>query len=47
MIKASAVLLSVKNLKTYYPIKRGILSRTVGYIKAVDGVNLEIYQGKL
>lgn len=46
MIKASAVLLSVKNLKTYYPIKRGILSRTVGYIKAVDGVNLEIYQGE-
>lgn len=39
-------LLSIKNLKTYYPIKKGILARTVGYIKAVDGVDLEIYPGE-
>ncbi|MCI1944380.1 ABC transporter ATP-binding protein [Clostridium luticellarii] len=43
---APAPLLSIKKLKTYYPIKRGILSKTVGYIKAVDGVDLEIYQGE-
>ncbi|APM39605.1 ABC transporter ATP-binding protein [Clostridium kluyveri] len=39
-------LLSVEKLKTYYPIKRGVLSKTVGYIKAVDGVNFKIYPGE-
>ncbi|MHC6180359.1 ABC transporter ATP-binding protein [Clostridium sp. JNZ X4-2] len=39
-------LLSIEKLKTYYPIKRGILSKTVGHIKAVDGVNLKIYPGE-
>ncbi|MFC0904832.1 ABC transporter ATP-binding protein [Clostridium sp. MT-14] len=43
---APVPLLSIKKLKTYYPIKRGILSKTVGYIKAVDGVDLEIYEGE-
>ena len=39
-------LLTVENLKTYYPIRKGILSRTVGHIKAVDGVDLKIYPGE-
>ena len=39
-------ILDINNLKTYFPIRRGILSRTVGYVRAVDGVNLEIYQGE-
>jgi oligopeptide transport system ATP-binding protein len=39
-------LLSVENLKTYYPIHKGILARTVGYVKAVDGVDLAIYPGE-
>ncbi len=30
-------LLEVDNLKKYFPIQKGILSRTVGYVKAVDG----------
>jgi oligopeptide transport system ATP-binding protein len=42
----AAPLLSVENLKTYYPIKKGVLSRTVGYVKAVDGVNFSIYPGE-
>ncbi|WP_368490516.1 ABC transporter ATP-binding protein [Clostridium sp. BJN0013] len=44
--KQMKVLLSLEKLKTYYPIKRGILSKTVGYIKAVDGVDLKIYLGE-
>ena len=37
------MLLKVRNLKKYFPIKQGFLiDRTVGYIKAVDGVSLEL-----
>lgn len=39
-------LLKIHNLQKYYPIKKGVISRTVGHIKAVDGVNLEIYPGE-
>src|SRR5262245_16084792 len=35
-------LLSVRNLKVHFPIRKGLLKRTVGYVKAVDGVSLEI-----
>lgn len=39
-------LLSVRNLRTYFPIKRGVFSRTVGYVKAVDGVTFDLHAGK-
>ncbi|QRG70120.1 ABC transporter ATP-binding protein [Brevibacillus choshinensis] len=39
-------LLEVQNLKKYFPIKKGIISRTVGHVKAVDGLDLTIYQGE-
>jgi oligopeptide/dipeptide ABC transporter ATP-binding protein len=39
-------LLEVRDLRTYFPIKRGVLSRTVGYVKAVDGVSFDIHPGK-
>jgi len=39
-------LLEVKNLKVYYPIKGGILGRTVGYVKAVDDVSFTIEPGQ-
>ncbi|MGA3067373.1 MAG: oligopeptide/dipeptide ABC transporter ATP-binding protein [Tepidisphaeraceae bacterium] len=41
-----APLLSVRDLRTHFPIKRGVLSRTAGYIKAVDGVSFDIQPGK-
>ncbi len=41
------VLLRVKGLKTYFPIKKGVFRRTVGYVKAVDNVDLEIYKGEI
>lgn len=40
------VLLEVKNLKTYYPIKGGILRRTVAVVKAVDDISFEINKGE-
>ena len=39
-------LLEVRDLQTWFPIRRGILSRTVGYVKAVDGVSFAIQPGK-
>ncbi|WP_045516650.1 ABC transporter ATP-binding protein [Neobacillus niacini] len=39
-------LIEVKDLKTYYPIKKGIFSKTVGHVKAVDGVSFSIYPGE-
>lgn len=40
------VLLQVKDLKKHFPIRRGFLKRTVGYVKAVDGVSFHIKQGE-
>jgi len=39
------VLLEVKGLKTWYPIRKGLLKRVVGHVKAVDGVDLTIRKG--
>jgi peptide/nickel transport system ATP-binding protein len=37
--------LRVEDLKVHFPIKKGLLKRTHGYVKAVDGVSLEIKAG--
>lgn len=39
-------LLKVDGLKTYYPVKGGILNRTVNHVQAVDGVSFEIGAGE-
>ena len=38
--------LQVRNLAVYFPIRKGLFKRTVGYIKAVDGVSLDIPPGQ-
>jgi len=43
---SDAVLVRVNDLRTWFPLKRGIFSRTVGYIKAVDGVSFDIRRGE-
>ncbi len=40
------VLLDVQQLNVYFPIQKGLLKRTVGHIKAVDGVDFQIYHGE-
>jgi len=40
------VLLTVRGLKTYFPIRRGVLSRISGYVLAVDGVDLTVRRGQ-
>ncbi len=39
-------ILEVTDLKTWFPIKRGILARTIGYVRAVDGVSLSVKRGE-
>jgi oligopeptide transport system ATP-binding protein len=39
-------LLEVKDLKKYFPIKGGILSKTIGYVQAVDGISFALYPGE-
>ena len=41
----SEYLLEVKNLKKYFPIKGGFVSKTIGNVKAVDGVSFRIRRG--
>ena len=38
-------ILQVKDLKKYFPIKGGMLNKTVGYVKAVDGVTFNLKRG--
>jgi oligopeptide/dipeptide ABC transporter ATP-binding protein len=37
---------AVRDLKKYFPIKTGVFSRTVGHVKAVDGLSFDIYPGE-
>ncbi len=40
------IALEIKNLKKYFPVKKGFFKRTVGYVKAVDGVSFHIGAGE-
>ena len=39
-------LLSVSDLKVHFPVKGGVLQRTVDVVKAVDGISFDIPRGK-
>jgi len=39
-------ILEVKNLKTYFPIQKGVFGRIKDYVKAVDDVSFEVYPGE-
>jgi peptide/nickel transport system ATP-binding protein len=44
-VEPSTSLLQVSDLKVHFPIRKGVLQREIGQVKAVDGVSLEIPQG--
>ena len=44
--RANAPVLEVTGLKKHFPIKKGLLSRTAGYVYAVDGVSFSIGEGE-
>jgi oligopeptide transport system ATP-binding protein len=39
-------LLEIKNLKTHFPIRAGVLQRPIGWVRAVDGVSFAINEGE-
>ena len=43
---AAQVVLKTDDLKVWFPIKRGVMRKTVGHIKAVDGVSVEVRKGE-
>ncbi|HEV8247475.1 MAG TPA: ABC transporter ATP-binding protein, partial [Polyangiaceae bacterium] len=44
--EAREPLLRIVNLKTWFPIKKGVFRRTVGWVRAVDGIDLSILPGR-
>src|SRR6202790_164183 len=42
----AAMILPATDLKVWFPIKRGLMRKTVGHIKAVDGVSVELRKGE-
>ena len=39
-------LLDVEGLHVHFPIRKGLFSRTIGYVKAVDGISFRVYRGQ-
>jgi peptide/nickel transport system ATP-binding protein len=46
LLYAKKPLLEIKNLKTHFPIKKGIFGRSTTFIKAVDDVSFNVYPGE-
>ncbi len=40
------VVMKSDNVKVWFPVRRGVLRRTVGHIKAVDGISLRVHEGQ-
>jgi len=43
---AAEPILKVENLKTYFPVSKGIFGKTTDYVKAVDDISFNIYPGE-
>ena len=39
-------ILEIRDLKVWFPIKKGVFARTVGHVKAVDGVSFDLHRGE-
>ncbi len=40
-------LLEVRDLKKHFPIRKGLFSRTVGHVKALDGISFDVHAGEV
>ncbi len=45
-VASAKVLLQVRDLKVHFPIRHGLLRRVIGQVRAVDGVSLDIHEGR-
>jgi peptide/nickel transport system ATP-binding protein len=46
MSEANNPILEVRNLKKHFPITKGFTRRVVGHVRAVDGIDLTVYEGE-
>lgn len=46
MSEKKEIIFKAENLQTWFPITKGAFKKVVGHVKAVDGVNLEVYKGE-
>lgn len=46
MNRENEIILDVQNLKKYFPIRGGLITRTVGHVKAVDGISFKLFPPK-
>ena len=44
--KNKEALLTIKGLKTYFPVKGGFMGKTQNYVQAVNDIDLTIYKGE-
>ena len=44
--KRARIILNAENLRVWFPIRKGLFRRTVGHVKAVDGVDIIVRQGR-
>lgn len=44
--KSASILFTARSLKKHFPVKGGFLRRTIGQVKALDGVDLDIHRGE-
>ncbi len=47
MAESNDVILTLRGLKTYFPVRQGVFKTIVGHVKAVDGVDLDIFRGEV
>jgi len=40
-------IISLKGVQTHFPVQQGIFNKVVGYVKAVDGIDLDIHRGEV
>ena len=45
-MKNKDAIFQIRNLRMWFPIKKGMLKKTVGNVKAVDDVSLDVYRGE-
>ncbi|HUT62645.1 MAG TPA: ABC transporter ATP-binding protein [Anaerolineae bacterium] len=46
MEKSNEIIVKVRDIKKYFPIKKGLFTRVTGYVKAVDGVSFDMRRGE-
>ncbi len=44
--EGTSPIIEVRNLKTWFPVKRGVFARTVDWVRAVDDVSIDVYPGE-